>query len=117
LENFKIWNNWSPSISTSNLQQSDSLVDQVEYHSQIVGKIINEGIHRPDHTKLIIMGHSVGGYIATKVRRVALHRRAKRKIISYLGSVFLSFRSSFFLSFSYSLSYPGKFTKTRLSWQ
>ncbi|PLW32153.1 hypothetical protein PCASD_11922 [Puccinia coronata f. sp. avenae] len=67
LENFKIWNNWSPSISTSNLQQSDSLVDQVEYHSQIVGKIINEGIHRPDHTKLIIMGHSVGGYIATKI--------------------------------------------------
>ncbi|KAI7956574.1 hypothetical protein MJO28_003669 [Puccinia striiformis f. sp. tritici] len=72
LENFKLWKNFK-SLTTSHHQQSTleygtgSLADHVDYHCQVVGQILNNGIGDPSRTKVVIIGHSVGGYIATKV--------------------------------------------------
>ncbi|KAH9470448.1 hypothetical protein Pst134EA_007702 [Puccinia striiformis f. sp. tritici] len=72
LENFKLWKNFK-SLTTSHHQQSTleygtgSLADHVDYHCQVVGQILNNGIGDPSRTKVVTIGHSVGGYIATKV--------------------------------------------------
>ncbi|EFP86631.1 uncharacterized protein PGTG_13013 [Puccinia graminis f. sp. tritici CRL 75-36-700-3] len=81
LDNFKLWNHLFDSSSSSdptpnhgrqssreiNPPAAGSLADQIEFHCHLVGQILHEGIKDPTHTKLVIMGHSVGGYIATKV--------------------------------------------------
>ncbi|KAI9610958.1 hypothetical protein H4Q26_008804 [Puccinia striiformis f. sp. tritici PST-130] len=70
--NFKLWKNFK-SLTTSHHQQSTleygtgSLADHVDYHCQVVGQILNNGIGDPSRTKVVTIGHSVGGYIATKV--------------------------------------------------
>ncbi|OAV96322.1 hypothetical protein PTTG_06319 [Puccinia triticina 1-1 BBBD Race 1] len=71
LENFKLWKLFQssnqPLPSTPPQLGGSSLDDQIEYHSEIVGKIIHQGIGDPTKTKLVVIGHSVGGHIATKV--------------------------------------------------
>jgi len=63
LENFKLWNQFPHPRAVG----SASLSDQLDYHSQLIANIIHHGIPNPAKTKLIIIGHSVGAYIATKL--------------------------------------------------